>query len=100
MSKVWMTKYGPRRVRHDPPSLEEALNAAACMADDLEQRIEIAAALIGRPVDEVRAFATKSNARAQMRTSKIAIFPGRGATLRSVVVEHKKPRRMLARSTA
>src|SRR6266850_1458852 len=25
MSTTWKTKYGPRRVRHDPPTLEEAI---------------------------------------------------------------------------
>ena len=28
MSSVWKTKYGPRRVRHDPPTVEEAIVAA------------------------------------------------------------------------
>ena len=28
MSTTWNTKYGPRRVRHDPPTLEEAIFAA------------------------------------------------------------------------
>ena len=25
MSETWMTKYGPRKVRHDPPTLAEAI---------------------------------------------------------------------------
>ena len=28
MSVVWNTKYGTRRVRHDPPTLKEAILAA------------------------------------------------------------------------
>src|SRR5215467_4656952 len=31
---IWKTKFGPRRVRHDPPTLEEAIIAATGLTDD------------------------------------------------------------------
>ena len=46
MSTTWDTKYGKRRVRHDPPTLEEAIAAARDLTDDLEQQAEIAAGLM------------------------------------------------------
>ena len=59
MGTTWHTKWGARRVRKDPPTIEEALIAAESMTDDLAQRIEIAASLIGRPVEEVKVLAAK-----------------------------------------
>ena len=45
MSEDWNTKYGTRRVRRDPPTLEEAIFAAVGITDDQQQQAEIAAAL-------------------------------------------------------
>ena len=55
MSADWNTKYGTRRVRHDPPTLDEAIFAAVGITDDQEQQAEIAAALMGMPLDVVQA---------------------------------------------
>lgn len=44
----------PIRVRREPPTIPEAISAAQDLADDLEQQVEIAAGLIGLPLDEVR----------------------------------------------
>ncbi len=44
----------PIRVRKEPPTLVEAVAAAQDLADDVEQQVEIAAGLIGLPLDEVR----------------------------------------------
>ena len=60
MSTTWNTKYGPRRVRHDPPTLEEAIAAARGLTDDIEQQIDIAAGLMEVSADEVRAALKKS----------------------------------------
>ena len=49
MGMTWKTKWGARRVREDPPTIEEALIAAESLTDDLAQRVEIAAALMGAP---------------------------------------------------
>ena len=51
MSEEWDTKYGPRRVRRDPPTLDEAIFAAAGITDDQQGQAEIASALMGMPFD-------------------------------------------------
>lgn len=94
MSTTWNTKYGPRRVRHDPPTLEEAIFAARGLTDDVEQQIEFAAGLMEVPADEVRAALKKSP---PPRKQATVAFASRGGTERSVVVERKTPRRTLSR---
>jgi hypothetical protein len=59
MSENWNTKYGPRRVRRDPPTLEEAIFAAIGITDDQSAQAEIAASLMGLPVDAVTAEVKK-----------------------------------------
>jgi hypothetical protein len=46
MSEVWDTKDGRRRVRHDPPTVEEAVLAAQGLTEELSQQIEIVASLM------------------------------------------------------
>ena len=41
MSEDWNTKYGPRRVRRDPPTLDEAIFAAIGITEDQEAQAEI-----------------------------------------------------------
>ena len=94
MSTTWNTKYGPRRVRHDPPTLEEAIFAARGLTDDVEQQVEIAAGLMEVPADEVRAALNKTP---PPRKQATVAFTSRGGTERSVVVERKTPRRAVAR---
>ena len=89
MSGIWNTKYGMRRVRNDPPTLNEAVFAAAGLTDDPAQQAEIAAALMGRPVDEIRVELAK--AMRPLRASRV-IEVARGGQ-RAVVVERKSPRR-------
>jgi hypothetical protein len=50
MGTTWKTKWGARRVRKDPPTIEEALIAAESLTSDLAQRVEIAASLMGDPL--------------------------------------------------
>jgi hypothetical protein len=45
--------------KHEPPGVEEALFAAAGLTEDAEERIELAAQLIGRPIEEVRLVARR-----------------------------------------
>ena len=91
MSEDWNTKYGTRRVRRDPPTLEEAIFAAAGITDDQEAQAEIAAALMGMPLEtvqtEVRKF-SRANARASTR-----VIAGEQGAQRSVVVERRVVRR-------
>lgn len=91
MSEDWNTKYGPRRVRRDPPTLEEAIFAAVGITDDLEQQAEIASALMGLPFDTVLAEVKKQN-RSAARASTRVIAGEQGAQ-RSVVVERRVVRR-------
>lgn len=95
MSGVWKTKYGPRRVRHDPPTLDEAIAAAKGLTDDVQAQVEIAASLMDLPVDQVRAEVLKA-ATPRQTTSRVA-FIGRAGTQRAVVVERKAPRRILSK---
>ena len=95
MSTTWNTKYGPRRVRQDPPTLDEAIFAARGLTDDVEQQIDIAAGLMEVSADEVRA-ALKKSPPPRKPVATVA-FTSRGGTERSVVVERKAPRRTLSR---
>jgi len=98
MSTIWKTEYGPRRVRHDPPTLAEAIVAAQGLTDDVQGQTEIAAALIGLPEDQVRPEVMKAAAQAKSantaRINTIA-FTGRSGAARAVVVERKTPRRTI-----
>ena len=86
MSTVWKTKWGARKVRQEPPTLEEALIAAEAMTEDAAAKIQIAAQLMGAPIEEVKALAAKQAAQSRGRSTLVA-----GRT-RAVVVEYKRPR--------
>ena len=92
MSKAWNTKYGPRRVREEPPSLDEAIFAARGLSDDPDDQAEIAASLMGVPVEEVRAVLRKAPLPRKQDTT-VAFSSTRGGGERAVVVE-RKPRRL------
>jgi hypothetical protein len=92
MSEDWQTKYGTRRVRRDPPTLEEAIFAAMGITDDQQQQAEIAAALIGLPYEDVLAE-VKKTARTTARQATRVIAGEQGAQ-RSVVVERRVVRRV------
>jgi len=94
MSTTWKTKYGPRRVRHDPPTLEEAIFAARGLTDDVEAQVEIAAGLMEVEPEQVRAALQKSPA--PRKSNATVAFTSRGGAERSVVVERKPTRRMIA----
>jgi hypothetical protein len=91
MSADWNTKYGTRRVRRDPPTLDEAIFAAIGITDDQQAQAEIAAALMGLPFDTVLAEVKKLgriNARATTR-----VIAGEQGAQRSVVVERRVVRK-------
>jgi hypothetical protein len=89
MTEVWNTKYGPRRVRFDPPTLKEAIAAARGLTDERQLQSEIAASLMNLPVEAVRAELLKT---APARGSAEIVTNGREGTLRTVVVERKRSR--------
>lgn len=92
MSADWNTKYGTRRVRHDPPTLDEAIFAAIGITDDQAQQAEIAAALMGMPLDVVQAE-VKKQARTNSRITATRVIAGEQGAQRSVVVERRVVRR-------
>src|SRR5262245_37506291 len=59
MSATWVTKYGVRRVRVEPPTFEDALYAAEGLTSDKVQQIEIAASLMQVPVEQAKAEAER-----------------------------------------
>jgi ribosomal protein L12E/L44/L45/RPP1/RPP2 len=95
MSADWQTKYGPRRVRRDPPTLEEAIFAAAGITEDHEQQAEIAAALMGMDVEPVLAEVKKTS-RLAARTATTRVIAGEQGAQRAVVVERRVVRRRVA----
>ncbi|MDA9501244.1 hypothetical protein [Bradyrhizobium sp. CCBAU 11357] len=92
MSADWNTKYGTRRVRHDPPTLDEAIFAAIGITDDQAQQAEIAAALMGMPLDVVQAE-VKKQGRTNSRITATRVIAGEQGAQRSVVVERRVVRR-------
>jgi predicted metal-dependent RNase len=93
MSGDWNTKYGTRRVRHDPPTLEEAIFAAVGITDNVEAQAEIASALMGLSYDDVL-VEVKKNARVSARTGTATrVIAGEQGAQRSVVVERRVVRR-------
>ncbi len=92
MSETWDTKYGSRRVRQDPPTLEEAMVAAQGLSDELDEQIEIAAGFMALPVDAVRAEVLK--APKPIKPARVVIAPTREGAARTVIVERKPSRRL------
>lgn len=88
MSETWKTKYGLRRVRRDPPTVDDAVLAAQGLTDDLEGQIEIVAALMSVPAEQARRAVLKMR-----RSDSRLTIPGRSGVARAVVVERKSPRR-------
>ena len=93
---AWNTKYGPRRVRHDPPTLAEAIAAAKDLTDQLDAQIDIAASLMGISRDQVMAEWPRERASTMPQskvTSSIAFTTSRAGIPRAVVVERRPLRR-------
>jgi hypothetical protein len=92
MSEVWETKYGKRRVRHDPPVIAEAIAAAQGLSDDLDEQAEIAASLMGVPVEEAAAEIRKVSTRRKPIT---LTSTDRKGMARAVVVERRPSRTLV-----
>ena len=95
VTDVWETKDGWRRVRRDPPTIDDAVVAAQGLAEDLEGQIEIDVALMSVSADEARTAVLKMR-RADTRLT----IPARGGSARAVVVERKSPRRQTVAARA
>jgi hypothetical protein len=92
MSDIWDTKDGRRRVRRDPPTVEEAVAAAHGLTDELSEQIEIVASLMEMAADEARSAVLRLGQRKDVNRLTIV---GRAGAPRAVVVEHRSPRRVL-----
>ncbi|MGO9008096.1 MAG: hypothetical protein ACLQIQ_12205 [Beijerinckiaceae bacterium] len=90
MTVTWSTKYGTRRVRHDPPTLKEAIAAAQDLSDKLQDQIEIAAGFMDLPVEDVRSEVLK--AAPPRHAARIVTSAGREGGNRTVIVERKSRR--------
>jgi hypothetical protein len=96
MSEDWQTKYGPRRVRRDPPTLEEAIFAAAGITEDHEAQAEIAAALMGMEYEPVLAEVKKTSRLAARTGIATRVIAGEQGAQRAVVVERRVIRKRVA----
>ncbi len=92
MSDIWNTKYGRRRVRHDPPVIAEAIAAAQGLSDDAAEQAEIAASLMGVTVEEAAAEIKKLSTR---RKPIILTSTDRKGMARAVVVERRPSRTLV-----
>ena len=98
-NEVWDTKDGRRRVRRDPPTIEEAVLAAQGLSDDIGPQAEIVAALMHISADEARGAVLRLAQRKSVDRITIPARTGRTAVHgapRAVVVERIAPRRGLA----
>jgi hypothetical protein len=96
MNDVWDTKDGRRRVRQDPPTLEEAVLAAQGLSDELAEQIEIVASLMEVSTDEARGAVLRMGQRKDVSHMTIV---GRAGAPRAVVVERRVTRRPLRTGT-
>ena len=89
MNDIWDTKDGRRRVRQDPPTLEEAAVAAQGLTDDPNEQMQIVASLMEVPVEAARAAVLRLGARREVEHVTVT---GRIGAPRAVVVERRTPR--------
>ena len=100
MNQVWETKDGRRRVRRDPPTIEEAVVAAQGLTDELKEQVEIVASLMEITADEARGVVLRMGQR-KKEVNHVTVT-GRVGAPRAVVVERRASRFATAprRSTA
>ncbi len=93
---AWKTKYGPRRVRHDPPTLAEAVAAAKDLTDQFEEQVDIASSLMGISREQAMAEWPKSSTQLKVASS-VTFTATRSGVQRAVIVERKPSRRIVTR---
>jgi len=92
MNDVWDTKDGRRRVRRDPPTIEEAVQAAQGLTDDLKEKTEIVASLMEVPLEEARSAVLRLGQSKDVSRMTITAPVGRTGVARAAVVERRTPR--------
>ncbi len=98
MDAIWDTKDGRRRVRRDPPTVEEAVLAAQGLTDGLTEQADIVASLMQISAEEARGAVLRMGPRKDVDRITIVGRSGRSgpaAAPRAVVVERRTPRRPL-----
>jgi len=98
MNEIWDTKDGRRRVRRDPPTVDEAVLAAQGLTDELSEQTEIVASLMQISAEEARGAVLRMGQRKDVDRITVAgrpARPGHAAAPRAVVVERRTPRRPL-----
>ena len=89
MSDIWDTKDGWRRVRRDPPTVEDAVLAAQGLSGDVDAQIEIVMSLMDVSAEAARRAVLKMGQRKETDRFTIA---GRAGATRAVVVERRPSR--------
>jgi hypothetical protein len=98
MSETWDTKDGRRRVRRDPPTIDEAVLAAQGLTDELSEQAEIVCSLMQISAEEARTAVLRTGKRKEVDHITIVGRAGRAgqpAMPRAVVVERRTVRRPL-----
>jgi hypothetical protein len=96
VSEVWDTKDGRRRVRRDPPTVEDAVLAAQGLTDEPGEQVEIVASLMQISAEEARGAVLRMAQRKDVNRITVAarsMRPGQVNGARAVVVERRAPRR-------
>jgi hypothetical protein len=103
VSEIWDTKDGRRRVRRDPPTIEEAVLAAQGLTDETSEQTEIVASLMQISPEEARGAVLRMGQRKDVDRITIAarglMRSGHSAAPRAVVVERRTIRRPLQSGT-
>jgi hypothetical protein len=89
MSEVWQTKDGRRRVRRDPPSIEDAVLAAQGLSDEVDAQVDIVMSLMQVSAEAARSAVLRMGQRKE--TSRVTVA-GRAGVPRAVVVERRPSR--------
>jgi len=89
MTDIWETKDGMRRVRRDPPTIEEAVVAAQGLTEDAKEQVEIVASLMEISVEEARRVVLRMGQRKDVNRVTVT---GRVGAPRAVVVERRTSR--------
>ena len=89
MIDAWETKDGRRRVRRDPPTIEEAVVAAQGLTDELKEQVEIVASLMEISMEEARSVVLRMGQRREVNRVTVT---GRVGAPRAVVVERRTSR--------
>jgi len=89
MTDIWETKDGMRRVRRDPPTIEEAVVAAQGLTEDVKEQVEIVASLMEISLEEARRVVLRMGQRKDV--NRVTVTSRVGAP-RAIVVERRTSR--------